>query len=125
MIDDLINHAMRLTSEGDYLGASTLWLNLSQTPDLDIPSRCLYLLNERRCRTALGQHEIAERILENIEKIDSDHLFRLEVEYGWIDDLYGQGRYTHANKKSEIFAEKNASQSLRVQSLRFYPMSKN
>jgi tetratricopeptide (TPR) repeat protein len=107
-IEQFVEEAIRLTNVEDYAAAAILWQKLSQTPDLDIQHRCLCFLNERRCRTHLGQHEIAWRLLENLEKLDSDHWFRLEVEYGWIDDLYGQGRYAEANQKSVLFAKKYA-----------------
>jgi tetratricopeptide (TPR) repeat protein len=106
--EQIIDEAMRLTTEGDYANALQFWETLSGMAFLDVESKCLYLLNERRCRTALGQHEIAQQLLDRVENIDISGRFCLEVEHARIDELYNQHKFVEANKRSEQFARENS-----------------
>jgi hypothetical protein len=78
--DQILADALRLAETGHYAEAVKLWEQLRNLPDLDIESHCMFLLNERKCRTALGQHEIAQQLLDKVEKIDTSHQFHLAPE---------------------------------------------
>jgi tetratricopeptide (TPR) repeat protein len=106
--DQILDEALRLTEAGKYAEAVKLWEQLRNLPDLDIESHCLFLLGEGRCRIALGQHEIAQQLLDSVEKIDTFHQFILEVEHARIGGLSTQRKFDEANKKSRRFLKENA-----------------
>jgi tetratricopeptide (TPR) repeat protein len=81
---------------------------LRNLPDLDIESHCLFLLNEQRCCAELGQHEMAERLLDKVEKIDTSRQFHLNVEHIRITELHHQRKFAEANKRSRRFLQENA-----------------
>jgi tetratricopeptide (TPR) repeat protein len=107
--DEMIHEALRLSDEGNYADALKLWESLSSLTSLDVVSQCVFLLNERKCRSALGQHEIALQLLDKVENIDAAHEFRLQTEFARIDDLYKQNKFAEANKRSQQFAKENAA----------------
>jgi hypothetical protein len=108
--EQIIDEAIRLTGEREYRSALILWKKLNDLPLLDPESKCLYLLNERRCRTALGQHEIAQQLLDSVEKTDTAKQFSLEVELARIDALYCQRKFVEAIQRSQRFLKEKADQ---------------
>jgi len=111
--DQVLNEALRLDATGRYGEAIKLWEQLRNLPDLDIESHCIFLLNERKCRSALGQHEIAQQLLDRVENIDTAHQFWLYVEHARIDVLYKQNKFAEGNERSRNFLKENAKQLTR------------
>lgn len=111
--EHMVDKALRLANEGNYTDALKLWEQLSKLPGLDVVSMCAFLLNERKCHTALGQYKIAAQVLDRVENLDNEKQFELEVEFARIDDLYKQQKFIEANKRSERFAKENASKLAR------------
>ncbi len=105
--EELIWEALRLTDARDYSGALALWEKLRvQAPDIE--SQCTFLLNERRCLSAMGGHDRAQQSLRMAENIDATGDFRLQIELARIDDLYLQEQYEKANDQAKRVLEKHA-----------------
>lgn len=112
-LDPILNEALRLDEAGRYAEALKLWEQLRNLPDLDIESHCIFLLNERKCRSALGQNEIARHLLDRVENIDTAHQFCLYVEHARIELLYEQNKFAEGNERSRKFLKENAKQLTR------------
>lgn len=106
--DEILNEALRLDEEGRYAEELKLWEQLSNLPDLDVESFCIYLLNQQKCYSALGQHQTAQQILDRVEKADTACQFRLYVEHARINALYAQNKLAEGNERSRKFLKENA-----------------
>lgn len=104
--EEMLNEAVRLGDEGKFEDALSLWQALSNLPGLDLEMKCIFLLNQRRCYSALGQHERATNIIEELERLDAPRQFWVEIEHARIDDLRGQGKFAEAHKKLVRFRKK-------------------
>lgn len=104
----MLNEAVRLGDEGKYSEALTLWQALSNLPGLDTETKCVFLLNQRRCYSALGQHTFATETLSELERIDTTHQLWVQVKHARIDDLRSQGKFSEAYKELLRFRTENA-----------------
>jgi tetratricopeptide (TPR) repeat protein len=111
--DQILNEALRLDEAGHYAEALKLWEQLCDLPALDVESHCVYLLNERKCRSALGQHEIALQLLDRVESMDTSRQFHLYVEHARINMLYDQNKFAEGNERSRKFLKENTKQLTR------------
>ena len=75
----------------------------------DVHSQCVYLLNERRCLSAMRDHHRARHRLLLVEQIDVAGEFRLETELGRISDLHAQEHYENANQHAKAVMERYAT----------------
>jgi tetratricopeptide (TPR) repeat protein len=112
---ELLDEALRLTDSGDYAEAVKLWERLRNLAALDVDWKCVLFLNERKCRTALGQFETSAQLLDTVENMDTTGQFQLEIELARIDNLYKQGKFVEGNKRCERFGKENASKLVNPQ----------
>ena len=106
--EEMLNEAIRLGDEDNYADALSLWKTLANLPGLDLENKCVFLLNQRRCYSALGQHERAEDTLRELERLDTSRHFWVEVELARFDELRSQGKFSEAHKKLVRFQKENA-----------------
>src|SRR5882724_405407 len=107
--DQVLEEALRLTDAGDFAPALTLWEKLKGRT-VDIQSKCLILLNERRCLSGLGEHDRARDLLRMVEEIDTSGEFCLYVASGYIDNLPRPQKREEAIKLGREFLQRNAKQ---------------
>ena len=107
--EQIFNEALRFTDAGDDASALPLWEKLRNGP-CNAEEKCVFLLNERRCLSTLGQFELAESRLKMVEAIDTSGEFTLQVEGARIDDLNRQRKVSEYIKRSKRFLEEHAGE---------------
>ena len=105
---EIIEEAVRLMDSGDYRAALPLWEQLRSGAH-DETSIGVYLLNECRCVSAIGDSRRAELCLDELRRIDQQGQFRFYIELIDIDQLHGRGEYDKANARAMMLLERHAT----------------
>lgn len=105
--EQMLNQALRLGEEGNYANALKLWQTLCKLPGLSLEIKCVFLLNQRKCYSALGQYKLAEETLAELEQLDTDRQFWAELEHAQLDNLRSQGKFSEAYKRLVQFRQDN------------------
>ena len=108
--------ALRLEHAGRHADALALLEELRAEAS-DVQSKCIFLLNERRCLTAMGEHDRARQRLRMVEDIDAAGEFRLETELGRIEDFHAREQYVQANRQAKTVIERYSTELAQPQNV--------